>query len=730
MKQTTCKILRPDAWENIQSVTGTRLDTNPTTEKNQFIDEATPITASYLNDSYTNIFKDETWKISESKQINFSTGVENLNIDEILEIKTLSYLFLEIPFARAQGLYKSLLSPKSAMIRASTLKALKKTTTLKDNTIISLFTDIEISNKLAKEIQLAEKAKTPGFSLIITNLQALITHVRYLSINYLDITTAYSENLENTLAGAYKRARATSEQHTVIPPIIYEKIYSDAIDIIKNWNFKKFDKDAGNLISAYTNLGDTGSNSFKQAGISRKAYQGRLIKLLSHEEKIYDRPGNYEYFKNKVKSVGQVESTSFFFGSKDITGITFEIRRVQAYLARLILQESTMRENDLIHLLNEPIKTISTSKGTVCQILGKETKISGGKRTGWVVSKNGTIAHKILRQLSDLSYQIHIKNSELPKWLFPRIACALVDKGAKNIVGELIFPDGRSTPHTTVDDKPITITSLFNYKEKNITDKNTGEKINGQWIARAGTYTLSDADVNFLQTYSSIHNRLNNNVQPGQVFSITEHQFRRSLPFYASATGLLSIADLKHQLKHKSIITSFYYADGGRALQASGLLLDDDTYKEMNEYGIKNIDQTDTILRKELIQTMNSSKHTLFGPGLKAVKQFTESIKQSQNPDKEWADLAKEGAIKTKELPHGWCITTKPCDDFANQNFSECFNCANGVLDKEKTVTLIKNIKEQAKSAKNHFNKRNFTNLAGRVEEAATKMYPTLFTDQ
>ena len=730
MRQAKCKILRSDAWENIQSVTGVAVDKKTTTEEKQFIDENTPITASFLNGSYINTFKDEIWKISESKQINFSTGVENLNRNEILEIKTLSYLFLEIPFARAKGLYKSLLSPKSAFIRASTLKALKKTTTLKDKTLISLFTNVETANALAKEIQQAEKAKTPGFSLIITNLQALIAHVRYLSINYLDITTTYSENLEKTLSAAYKRARASSEQHTIIPPIIYDKIYSDAIDIIKNWDFERFDKDVKSLIAAYTNLRETGSNNHRPADIKRKGFQGRLSKFLIHEEKIYHRPGNYVYFKNKIKSVGQVESSSFFFGSKNITGITFEIRRVQAYLARLIFLETTMRENELIHLLNEPIKILTTSKGTVFQILGKETKISGGKREGWVISKNGNIAHKILRQLSDFSYQIHIKNSELPKWLFPRLACSLVDKSAKNIAGELTTSDGRTTYYTIVDDKPITITSLFNYKEKDFKDKNTGEKISGQWIDRTGSYTLSDADVNFLQTYSSLNNRLNDNVHPGQIFSITEHQFRRSLPFYASGTGLLSVADLKYQLKHTSIITSFYYADGGRALQASGLLLDDETYKEMNEYAIKNIDQTDTILRKELIKTVDSSKHTLFGPGLKAVKQFTESIKKSQNPDKEWADLAKEGAIKTKELPHGWCITTKPCDDFANQNFSECFNCANGVLDKEKSVTLIKNIKEQAKLAKNEFNKRNFTNLAGRVEDAATKMYPNLFTDQ
>ncbi|NOR68536.1 MAG: hypothetical protein GQ532_02365 [Methylomarinum sp.] len=730
MKKTTCKILRPDAWENIQSVTGIVVDKDTTTEEKQFIDENTPITASFLNGSYTNIFKDDIWKISESKQINFSTGVESLNIDEVLEIKTLSYLFLEIPFARAQGLYKSLLSPQSVFIRASTLKALKKTTTLKDKTLVSLFADVEVANALAKEIQQAEKAKTPGFSLIITNLQALLTHVRYLSINYLNITPAYSENLEKTLAAAYKRARAISEQHTVIPPIIYEKIYSDAIDIIKKWNFKNFDKDAKNLISAYTNLGETGSNSNKQAGVSRKAYQGRLAKFLNHEEKIYDRPGNFEYFKNKIKSVGQVEPTSFFYGSKDMTGITFEVRRVQAYLARLILLESTMRENELIHLLNEPTKIITTSKGTVYQVLGTETKIHGGKRVGWVISKNGHIAHKILRQLSDFSYQIHIKNSELPKWLFPRLSCALVDKSSKNIVGELTTSDGRTIYYTVVDDKPITNTSLFKYKETDFKDKETGEKIKGRWLDRTGGYTLSDADVNFLQTYSSLDNRLNDNVQPGQVFSITEHQFRRSLPFYASGTGLLSVADLKHQLKHTSIISSFYYADGGRALQASGLLLDDETYKEMNEYAIKNIDQTDTILRKELIKTMDSSKHTLFGPGLKAVKQFTESIKQSQNPNKEWADLAKEGAIKTKELPHGWCITTKPCDDFANQNFSECFNCANGVLDQDKSIALISNIKNQAKSARNDSNKRNFTNLAKRVEDAAFKMYPNLFKDQ
>lgn len=462
-----------------------------------------PIGASYINDSYSSVFSDSIWKVSETKQINFTTGLDSLNSADILEIKTLSYLFLEIPFARAQGLYKSLLSPKSAQIRASTLKALKKTNTLKDKSILSLFTDVNIANTLATEIKQAESNQTPGFSLIITNLQALTTHVRYLSLNYLNITPTHSEKLEKTLAGAYKRARARakSEQHTIIPPIIYAQIYTDALDIINNWKFDKFEKDAKNLISAYTNLSNTGSNSNKQAGISRRAYQGRLTKFLNHKEKQYLRPGNYEYFKNKVKSVGQIEPESFFYGTKNIEDITHKIRRIQAFLARLILLETTMREEELRHILNEPIQIIQTSKGMVFQILGKETKISGGKRTGWIVSKNGNLAHKILRQLSDFSYQIHIKSSKSSKWLFPRIACALVDKGSKNIKGILTTPNGQSTFYTVVDDKPISLTSLFKYRQTNAKDGKTGKKIKNRWVDRTGDYMLSSADVNFLRTY-------------------------------------------------------------------------------------------------------------------------------------------------------------------------------------------------------------------------------------
>ncbi len=519
---------------------------------------------------------------------------------------------------------------------------------------------------------------------------------------------------------AYARARSKSSQHTVIPPVIYSKIYSDAIDIIKAWDADKFNSDAEKLIDAYSDLSVTGSNSNKKAGITRSSYQNRLDAFLTHEEKTYARPGNKLFFDSKVKNVGQIEESSLFYGCKNITGITFIVRRIQAYLARLILQETAMREEELLFLLNEPLKIVNTQKGTVFTIQGKETKISGGDRSSWVVSKNGKIAHDILRKLSDFSYQLHVKATDKPKWLFPKMSCALADKSDKNVTGKWIAPDGRTTFCKVVDDKPTSLTSLFQYKPL---------CENAQWVDRTGEYTLSSADVNFLHIYGSSENRLNNNVQPDQVFSITEHQFRRSLAFYASASDLLAIADLKFQLKHIAIVTTYYYSDGGKALKESGLLLDEETYVELNQNMIKDRAHTDIILRQELISTLEDSRKALFGPGCNAVKRFSESITKSADPEKEWLDLAKEGAIATKELPHGWCITTKPCNDFANQNFDQCFNCANGVLDRDKTVALIKEIKAQAKSAKNDFNKKSYQLLSNRIEEAATSMYQNLFED-
>jgi len=720
-------ILQSEAWSNIQSVINISVtdehENIKSNDKTYQIAPNTPITASYLHDTYNSFFKDDIWIISEAHQLNFNSGIENLSASEIMEIKVISYLFLEIPVPRSQGLYKTRLAPKTVHIRVSTLKALKKTSTLKSQPLLSLFSDINVANNLAKEIQLAEKNNTSGFSLIITNLKGLITHISHLSLNYLNIKPAYSEQLNKVLDSTYAKARNSSKQHTIIPPVIYSQIYTDAVNIINEWDFDKFEDDKKLLLAAYNNLKPTGSNNKKNAGITRKAYQGRLNKFLTHEDKVYERAGNFDFFKNKIKFVGQVEISSFFYGVKNVTGITYEIRRIQAFLARLILQESGMRESELIHLLNEPEKIISTPKGTVFQILGKETKISKGKRTGWIVSKNGVSAHKILRQLSTFSYEMQIAPIFTPQWLFPELACAIVDKGSKGSINPWTTPDGRTTYVKAQKQKPISIESLFKAQEFDDNKKSTR-------IDRTGNYNLTDADVNFLHKYSSSTNKLNDNVLPNQDFTITEHQFRRSLAFYVSGSGLLSISDLKHQLKHKALITSFYYADGGKALQQSGLLLDDDTYSEMNQSAIKSLEQTDTISRKELINIVDESRTTLFGPGLIAVKQFTESIKHSENPDKEWSDLAKEGAIKTKELPHGWCITTQPCDDFANQNFQECFNCANGVLDQDKSITLINNIKNQAASAKNDFNKRSFTNLANRVEEAATSMYPTLFNKE
>lgn len=712
MNQLSPAILRPKAIEHINSldILGTVNNSIYTSKELYKIPDDTPITASLCKGAYQSLFKDDIWFISEMHQINFKTGVDGLTENDILEVKTLSYLFLEIPFARNDGLFQKRLAPKTALLRSLTLKSLKKTKTLENKSLISLFTDINVSDKLAKEILHAERNKLPNYSTIISNLQGIIGQINALSQDYLNIEPVKPIALSETLHAVYTRSRSVSEQHTVIPPVIYSQIYQDAIEIVHSWNFAQFEMDTKNLISAYSNLEDTGSNSNKAAGVSRKSYQNRLDAFLSHEERFYIRPGNDRYFKDKIKSVGQVESISFFYDTKNITGITYKVRRLQAFLARLILLETTMRENELIGLLNEPIKSLRTQKGTVFAIQGKETKITGGNRECWVVSKNAKVAHDILRQLSDFSYLIHIIETSKPKWLFPKLTCAIVDRSDNHRAGEWTAPNGRKTFYKIVDDKPIDITSLFQYKDMNRDNK---------WFDRTGEYILSSADVNFLQTYGSNSNRLNVNVQPEQVFSVTEHQFRRSLPFYASAADLLSISDLKYQLKHLAIVTTYYYADGGIALKESGLLLDDNTYEDLNKNIIKDREHADIILRKELMSTLEDSRKTLFGPGLVAVQHFTKNINMSTDPEKEWSDLSKEGAIKTKQLPHGHCITTQPCDDFANNNFSQCFNCANGVLDKEKVITLIKKTKEQANSAKNEFNKSIFIRLAEKLENAA-----------
>ena len=333
MGKVSFGILRPDAIEYIESVNGISLPqaSHSTPSDPSKIDENMPITASLIEGQYKSVFKDDIWIISESIEINFTTGVDEFDVYGIQELKTLSYLFLEIPFARAEGLYRTLLAPKTALIRTSTLKALKKTESLKNRTLVSLFTDNEVSNQLAREIQYAEKNNLPNFSLIISNLQGILGHIKFLSYSYLNIKVASSDDLYTVLQAAYARARANSEQHTVIPPIIYSKIYADALEIINKWDAEKFEHDAQCLVSAYTDLSETGSNCYKTAGVTRKSYQNRLNAFLTHEEKIYQRPGNKKYFEDTNKDVGQINVSSFFYGSKNNTGITFEIRRIQAF---------------------------------------------------------------------------------------------------------------------------------------------------------------------------------------------------------------------------------------------------------------------------------------------------------------------------------------------------------------------------------------------------------------
>ena len=108
MNQAVYNILRPNACEDIKSVLGLDdIQDFISAADNKQIEGNTPITSSYLDGDYKSVFGDDIWIVSETNQLNFTIGVEDLSVHEILELKTLTYLFLEIPVPRGQGLYKS-----------------------------------------------------------------------------------------------------------------------------------------------------------------------------------------------------------------------------------------------------------------------------------------------------------------------------------------------------------------------------------------------------------------------------------------------------------------------------------------------------------------------------------------------------------------------------------------------------------------------------------------------
>ncbi|HEX8596339.1 MAG TPA: integrase [Pseudomonas sp.] len=184
--------------------------------------------------------------------------------------------------------------------------------------------------------------------------------------------------------------------------------------------------------------------------------------------------------------------------------------------------------------------------------------------------------------------------------------------------------------------------------------------------------------------------------QIGQPWPLSSHQFRRSLAFYGSSSGFISLPSLKKQFKHLTSQMSRYYANNFEKLKTI--------------FGFYDVEQDKFILPKnhiafefqmglpmsvayDLVTELLGADNPLFGGvGGYADKQK----KRLDSGEVNIADVRAE-TVKQVEKGHIWyrqtllggCTKAGQCDEYLLGDFTACLSCEGAIIKPDQVSIAI-----------------------------------------
>ncbi len=343
-----------------------------------------------------------------------------------------------------------------------------------------------------------------------------------------------------------------------------------------------------------------------------------------------------------------------------VRGLSFVLREVMLAASIQIQAFTGMRHNEVVALPFNCLETTERDGRTHYIINGRVTKLTKGlvKRTQWVTSDAGRRAVLLAQRIAEA---IYLASGVTPnrdpsepssRFLFiaPQIMAPRSDLGFTRLhLNEFVDLRARLQP------------------------------------------TITDADLRELEQIDPHRAwRTEDTFQVGRPWTLTSHQFRRSLALYAQRSGLVSLPSLKRQLQHITQEMSSYYARGSAFAQ--NFIGDDKRH-----FGLEWQDT------QPVSQFLSYAAHVL----------MTDDVLFGAHPN--WIDHRlkdndgivmfdrtatikrfKQGQIAYRETPIGGCVNIGDCDLTPNSVLEiECLSkhCVNivGSLSKLERVIAAQN---------------------------------------
>ena len=210
-------------------------------------------------------------------------------------------------------------------------------------------------------------------------------------------------------------------------------------------------------------------------------------------------------------------------------------------------------------------------------------------------------------------------------------------------------------------------------------------------------YFLQENDLEELYATDPSRNYANDeSFQVGSCWNFTSHQFRRSLAFYGSSSGFISLPSLRKQFKHLSIQMSRYYANNFEKLKTIFGYYDsekDDFVLPKNHFLFEYQTGVPMNIAYDLLDHAFGDGSALFG----GVGSYISNQRQKMDGGdihisdlrKETEKLAMDGKISYRPTLLGGCTKVGKCDAYLLGNAVSCLTCAEGILEKEKLESAI-----------------------------------------
>ncbi|MBL4909901.1 MAG: hypothetical protein JKX78_07755 [Alteromonadaceae bacterium] len=357
--------------------------------------------------------------------------------------------------------------------------------------------------------------------------------------------------------------------------------------------------------------------------------------------------------------------------------LTLALSKIQFIAKQVIHLYTGMRHQEVNRLPYECVYTETITEATVdekgkivdealaVELLSTTTKFTGYKESAsWYAPKCVLKAIKILQ----------------------RIARGMA--GFYNVAYETIpLLVSTSELRTLMDGKP------------EVTNFNTS-KHSPHWLS---LLTITGIDLIDLRASDEDRDFLSDKkFQVGNSWPLASHQFRRSLAFYASNSGFVSLPTLKAQFKHLSLEMARYYRRNFEQIKTIFGYFD----KEKGEYILPDdhmifeyqLGIPGNVANQILIDVLGADNH-IYGKTGRYIERQKEQLKDNeiliQEVRKETEKRVAKGELSYRDTLLGGCIKVGACEDEMLGDFTSCLGCKGGIINPNKVDKAIDRIKEE-----------------------------------